>query len=467
MIKSSLILKKSSLILKPNLLWLILSALAMSSGIAYLGLAPYSRLNEPEIATIPTELPSVAALGRLEPTGEIVQVAAPLELDGDRLSDLFVDVGDLVNKGDPIARLGSFERLQNEVTQAQQQVRLAAARLDQVQAGAKSGEILAQQATVTQRSAELTGQLRIQRETIARIEAQYEGDREAQTATIRRLQAELQTASAELTRYQSLYEAGAISASLYDSKQLAVDTADQAKVEAEAVLDRTSATTQRQLQEARAELVRLENTGEAQLAAAQSTLEQVAEIRPVDVQRAQVELDAAQAALVSAEHELTKATIRAPSTGQVLQIYTRPGEQMSADGIVALGQTDQMLVIAEVYQSDIGRVHLGQSATVRGQAFPGELTGKVTEIGRQVSRQNVFAREPGENLDRRVVEVKIALKPEDSERVANLSNLQVETIIVVSRADQPPLGTTQSTVGYHNPNWQPVLFTPFNSTLLF
>ncbi|MEM7064645.1 MAG: HlyD family efflux transporter periplasmic adaptor subunit [Cyanobacteria bacterium P01_B01_bin.77] len=429
---------KSSPTLNSKLLWLILLALAMSSGIAYFGFASYSRLNEPEIATIPMELPGVAALGRLEPTGEIVQVAAPLELDGDRLADLFVDVGGLVNKGDPIARLDSYERLQNEVTQAQQQVRLAVARLDQVKAGAKSGEILAQQATVTQRSAELTGQLRIQRETIARIEAQYEGDREAQTATIRRLQAELQTAGAELTRYQSLYEAGAISASLYDSKQLAVDTADQAKAEAEAVLERTSATAQRQLQEARAELVRLENTGEAQLAAAQSTLAQVTEIRPVDIRRAQVELDAAKAALVSAEHELTKATIQAPSTGQVLQIYTRPGEQMSDDGIVALGQTDQMLVIAEVYQSDIDRVHLGQSAIVRGQAFSGELRGNVIEIGRQVSRQNVFAREPGENLDRRVVEVKIALSREDSERVANLSNLQVETVIDVGSTHQAP-----------------------------
>ena len=218
---------KSSLTLNSKLVWLILSALAISSGIACLGFASYSRPKEPEIATVPTELPSVASLGRLEPTGEIVQVAAPLELDGDRLSALFVDVGDLVNKGDAIGKLDSFERLQNGVTQAQQQVRLAAARLDQVQAGAKSGEILAQQATVTQRSAELTGKLRIQRETIARIEAQYAGDREAQTATVRRLQAELQTASAELTRYQSLYEAGAISASLYDSKQLAVDTAKQ------------------------------------------------------------------------------------------------------------------------------------------------------------------------------------------------------------------------------------------------
>ncbi|ESA36377.1 abc exporter membrane fusion family [Leptolyngbya sp. Heron Island J] len=464
-------MNKTVLSLNSRLLWLILSALAASGSILYLGFSPYSPpvATESEMAAMPTELPGVAALGRLEPTGEIVQVAAPLELDGDRLAELFVDVGDRVNQGDAIAVLDSYDRLQNTVIQAQQHIRLAEARLAQVQAGAKSGEILAQQATVTQRSAELTGQLRIQRETIARIEAQYEGDRAAQTATIRRLQAELQTAVAELTRYQSLYEAGAISASLYDAKQLVVDTARQAKVEAVAVLERTSATAQRQLQEARAELVRLENTGQAQLAAAQSTLAQVAEIRPVDVQLAQVELDAAKAALVSAEHDLAKATIRAPSAGQVLKVYTRPGEQMSTDGIVALGQTDQMLVIAEVYQSDIGRVRLGQPTTVRGQAFSGELQGEVIEIGRQVSRQNVFAREPGENLDRRVVEVKIALSPEDSQRVANFSNLQVQALIAVNRAAQTPPTPAKPVVdiGLGNSSLQNVLFTPFSSNVSF
>lgn len=82
-----------------------------------------------------------------------------------------------------------------------------------------------------------------------------------------------------------------------------------------------------------------------------------------------------------------------------------------------------MLAVAEVYQSDISRVHLGQSARVTGQAFEGELTGKVVEIGQQVSRQNVFSNTPGENLDRRIVEVKIALTPEDSQRVAVFSNL--------------------------------------------
>ena len=466
-------MNRIALNVKPTMLWLALAALAATGGIFYSGLSRYGQLSadNADMAAMPTELPGVAALGRLEPTGEIIQVAAPLELDGDRLVELFVAVGDTVDEGTPIAVLDSFDHLQDAVTQAQLQIRLADARLAQVKAGAKSGEILAQQATVTQRSAELTGQLRIQRETIARIEAQYGGDRAAQAATIRRLQAELQTAEAELTRYQALYDAGAISASLYDSKQLAVDTTRQAQAEAEAILGRTGATAQRQLQEARAELSRLEGTGQAQLAAAESTLDQVAEVRPVDVQLAQAELAAARAALVTAQNDLAKATIRAPSAGQILEIYTRPGEQMRAEGIVSLGQTQQMLVIAEVYQSDIGRVALGQRATVHGQAFSGKLQGDVIEIGRQISRQNVFAREPGENLDRRVVEVKIALTLEDSRRVANFSNLQVQTVITVSEpvsVESGMLERAESTqVSFVNRGLQEILHTPPSFNLLF
>jgi HlyD family secretion protein len=47
----------------------------------------------------------------------------------------------------------------------------------------------------------------------------------------------------------------------------------------------------------------------------------------------------------------------------------------------------------------------------------------------QVKQQNVFSNQPGENLDRRIIEVKIRLNPEDSEKVAGLTNLQVQTAI--------------------------------------
>ena len=421
---------------KSKLAGTLLIAIAISGGVAFVGLSQggWRTADSSEVAaSVPTALPGVAALGRLEPTGEIIQVAAPLTLDGDRLAKLLVKLGDSVETGDPIAVLDSRDRLQDEVTQAQLQIRMAEAKLAQVKAGAKSGAIAAQEATVNQQSADLSGQLRKQREEIARLEAQLAGDRAAQTATTNRLQAELQTAEAELARYQALFDDGAVSASLYDSKKLTADTTRQALQEAQAVLQRTEATAQRQLQEARAELARLESTGQAQLASARSTLAEVAEVRPVDVQTAQAELDVAKAALVKAHNDLDKATIKAPQAGQILDIYTQPGEQMSAEGIVALGQTQQMLAVAEVYQSDISRVRLGQTVTVTGQAFEGKLTGKVVEIGQQISRQSVFSGEPGENLDRRVVEVKIALLPKDSQQVADLSNLQVQAVIQVER----------------------------------
>lgn len=412
---------------------LLAVAVAVTGSSLYIGLSQGGFLpGEPDAApTAPAVLPAVSALGRLEPVGEIIQVAAPLALDGDRLAQLLVSAGDTVAAGDPLAILDSRDRLQDEVAQAQQRLRVAEAGLAQVRAGAKSGEIVAQAAVVAEQSAEAVGQVQRQREIIARLEAQYAGDRAVQTATVSRLQAELETAEAELARHQPLYEEGAISASLYDSKRLAAYAAQQSLAEAQAVLARTEATAQGQLQEARAELTRLENTGQAQVTAAQSTLDQVSEVRAVDVQRAQAEVETAKADFAKAQNDLNRATIRAPKAGQILNIHTRPGEQISESGIVSLGQTEQMLAIAEVYQSDIARVALGQPATVRGQAFSGALQGEVVEIGRQISRQNVFSTELGENLDRRVVEVKIALMPEDSQRVAGLSNLQVQVVIQV------------------------------------
>lgn len=420
---------------KPWLVGTVLAAVAMTGGVIFIGLSQggWSIASQsPETTSKPKSLPSVAALGRLEPTGEIIQIAAPLSLDGDRLSELLVEVGDQVQKGQPIAVLDSRDRLQDQVVAAQLQVQVAETKLLQVKSGAKSGEIAAQAATVNQESADLVGQLRIQREVIARLEAQNEGDRTAQTATVNRLHAELKTAEAELNRYQALFSDGAVSASTFDSKKLSVDTIRQSLAEAKAVLARTQATTEGEIQEAKAELKRIENAGPAQVEAARSTLDQVAEVRPIDIQMAQVELKAAKAALIQAKNDLAKATIAAPRSGEILQIYTRPGEQMSSNGIVALGQTNQMLAIAEIYQSDINRVKLGQPAKITGQAFKGQLQGKVVEIGQQISRQSVFSGEPGENLDRRIVEVKVALNPDDSQRVSHLSNLQVETIITVA-----------------------------------
>jgi HlyD family secretion protein len=46
----------------------------------------------------------------------------------------------------------------------------------------------------------------------------------------------------------------------------------------------------------------------------------------------------------------------------LIEIHTYPGERVGADGILELGRTDEMVAIAEVYETDIGRVRKGQRA---------------------------------------------------------------------------------------------------------
>ena len=193
----------------------------------------------PVVSQAPTTL-RVSALGRLQPESEILKLAAPLELDGDRVSELQVKEGDRVNRNQIIAVLDSQSRLSDEVQQAREQVKLAQAKLAQVRAGAKDGEINAQGSTIDRLNAQQSGDLEAQRESLAKLEAQETGDRKVQAATIAKLNAELKNARAEFQRYESLKTSGAISQSLLDSKRLAVETAQQQVNEAIAIGTRTN-----------------------------------------------------------------------------------------------------------------------------------------------------------------------------------------------------------------------------------
>ncbi|MBH8562828.1 ABC exporter membrane fusion protein [Nostoc sp. CENA67] len=424
-----------NLLLKPanqRLFALIIGATAITGVMAFYAISQFGQVSKTassEPVQTTQTAPKVTALGRLEPEAEVISLSAPLVLDGDRVGEILVEEGDTVKAGQVVAILDSRARLQAAVLQAQKEVRVAQAKLAQVKAGAKVGEIQAQQASVERLQAQSQGDKIGQQEAIARIEAQWLGDRIAQEATIKKLEAELKNAEAEYQRYQVLHSQGAISNSSFDSKRLSLDTAKQQLGEAKAILDRINSTASRQIAEAKVALNRINATGSKQVSEAKATLTSIAEVRPVDVQAAQSEVENAIASLKRAETDLEATDIKAPMAGQILKIHTRVGEKISSQGIADLAQTNQMVAVAEVYQTDIGKVKLGQSAVITGQAFSGELRGTVSYIGLQVNRQNVFSNQPGENLDSRVVEVKIRLNPEDSKRVAGLTNLQVQTAI--------------------------------------
>lgn len=375
------------------------------------------------------KIAKITALGRIEPKTQIIKISAPLIFNSDRVAQLMVEEGDGVAKGQVIAILESRDRLEDSLRQAREQLKVAEAKLSQVQAGAKSGEIEAQAAAVRRLKAQWEGERASQQANLQRLEAQISGEIAAQKATILKLEAEFNNAEVEYRRYRQLQAEGAISASQYDAKRVTYETTRQQVTEAKVNLGRIERTGQKQIQEAQANLERIERTGQQQVQEASSTLEQVIEVRPVDVQVAQAQVDEAGAAVKKVETELNQSYIRAPIAGQILKIHTRPGEEISDEGILDMGETQQMEAVAEIYQSDISQIRVGQRAEVTGESFPGQLQGKVRLIGMQVNQQNVFSNQPGENLDRKVIEVRIQLDAPDSQKVKALTNSQVTVAI--------------------------------------
>ncbi len=416
----------------PGLIGLMLAATAIPLGIVIYRVSHFGQMGKTSVNESKPIVPIaeiVTALGRLEPETEVIKLSAPLALDGDRISEVLVKEGDNVKTGQVIAILQSRDLLRKSVIQSQQQVKVAKAKLAQIKAGAKSGEIQEQSAIVERIKAQYAGDKQSQQENIARISAQWEGDRIAQIATINKLTAELKNAESEYQRYQQLFAEGAISNSVIDSKRLNVETAKQTLNESQAILKRINTTANKQLAEAKVALNRINNTSNKQISEAKAKLNSIAEIRPVDVQLAQTEVESAIANLNRAKTELQAAYIRAPMAGQIIKIHTRVGEKIGDQGIADFAQTNTMMAVAEVYQTDISKIKLGQKAIITSQGFTGELKGVVQQIGLQVKRQNVFSDQPGENLDSRIVEVKIRLNPEDSKKVSGLTNLQVQTTI--------------------------------------
>ncbi len=84
-----------------------------------------------------------------------------------------------------------------------------------------------------------------------------------------------------------------------------------------------------------------------------------------------------------------------------------------------------MMVEAEIYESDVGRVAVGQRAVVTATPLPEPLTGRVERIGLQVQRQEIVDAAPAANTDARVVEAWIRLDPASSGRAQGLTGLQV------------------------------------------
>jgi HlyD family secretion protein len=380
--------------------WIVGGAIAVALGLAALGLSqvlnrPAAKQPNPAPVASPRSAAAakITALGRIEPAGEVIKVGGP---SGERIGRLLVKEGQTVTLGQPIAYLESYDEqlASRNVAQSQLNDALAQFSSEQQYGAAQIDE------AKTRRSQSNTPKLK---------------ELAAQTATIARIQSELDIAKTDLQRFQRLQSSGAVSKQDLDDKRLIYQT-------------KTG-----ELKEAEAQLAKIQQERDTNMlnADAQTRSAQANQVRS----QVQTKLDTARSNLNLAQAKLNRTIIRAPQSGQILKVLKKQGEALEpstggtsgGQGIVELGNTSQMYVVAEVYETDVSRARVGQPAVITSSAFPGEIKGIVERVGLKIGKNDVTNTDPAANTDTRVVEVKIRLL--NSRPVANLTNLQVQVVI--------------------------------------
>lgn len=340
----------------------------------------------PPVAEVPV-VKNVTSLGRVEPKGEVIKISGT---SGSRISQLLVSEGQQVKEGEILAYLENYAEKLAEKNLAASQLAEATFRYDSV---TKYGNAQIQEAMTR----------------IEQIKKPQSFEIKAQQAQVKQLSTEAATARKDYQRNQFLKEQGAVSGQVLD--EYAVEYySKQAELEnAEAVLAQFTETRSQDLKNA-----------EAQLESAKASLAQT---------QSEIEVKSARNNLELAEARLELTIIRAPRSGRVLDIVAHSGEVIGEDGILQLGDTEQMYVVAEVYESDISRIKLGQKAIVSDSSLPKNVQGTVEQISSQINKNDVLDNDPAADTDSRVVEVKIRLNENDSSLVAGLINLQVDVEI--------------------------------------
>ncbi|QDU87045.1 putative efflux pump membrane fusion protein [Pirellulimonas nuda] len=145
----------------------------------------------------------------------------------------------------------------------------------------------------------------------------------------------------------------------------------------------------------------------------------------IDVTVARLDLEVAEAQLERARAEWRQAFIRSPIDGVVLDIHLHPGERTGQSPLLEMGATQAMMARAEVYESDVARVRVGQEVEITAAPLAEPLTGRVASIEAMVQGQTIVDADPAAHTDARVVEVWVRLDEGSSERAARLVNLQV------------------------------------------
>jgi HlyD family secretion protein len=167
----------------------------------------------------------------------------------------------------------------------------------------------------------------------------------------------------------------------------------------------------------------------AEAAEAEAELARLQSPRPEDLAVAEAQRDAALAGHRAATAEAELSRIRAPIAGTILQLYAWPGDLLGEDGLLDMADLSAIDVVADVYETDLPRLRLGQLAEVIVPGAPQRLTARLREIGWQVRRTTQAGTDPVAAIDARTVPVRLALDAEGVALLARRTNMQVQVAI--------------------------------------
>jgi HlyD family secretion protein len=340
-----------------------------------------------DIAPAPESAPRAArppraasALGRVQPDGGVISLGVSLP---DQLARLLVQEGQDVKEGDVLAELASRDDHQLELDLLDSQINEAEHKLKEID---QTGAL----------------QLAMNKLEAKQIEEQGPIDISMQKLKVDLLKKQAAQARENLDRIMPL---PSVSKQEKDQQEMVVLKSQAELAGAE-------------------DLFRKLTLGHAlnlQLAEAKMNLARATQERT----RNEVPLASLKKQRAMAAHRVDQTFLKAPSKGKILKILARPGELVGApQPILQMADLSRMAVLAEVYETDIHKVHEGQRVSIASKVESArKLTGRVVALGAMIGKNRVYDADPLADVDRRVIEVKILL--DEPALAAGLINLQV------------------------------------------
>ncbi len=138
-----------------------------------------------------------------------------------------------------------------------------------------------------------------------------------------------------------------------------------------------------------------------------------------NLKRLSAEIAHAQSEQKIAEAELDNTLITASITGTIVKIFTRPGERIGDNGLLQIADLSQLDVVAEVYESELPQVKVGQTGCITASGLTRSYLAHVRELGFLVRKNDLNDTDPLADRDNRIIEVRLTL---EQEAVADLQH---------------------------------------------